>query len=424
MSMRWASLFVGAGLAVVAATPAWASAPPAAPNCSILPESNVWHADISALPVNAHSGAWLGNMNAAGTRLHPDFGSSGDPNAPYGIPWIAVPDSHGKVTPSFDYADESDPGPYPFGPDTPIEGGQQSGGDRHALMIDKDTCVLYELYDANWNGGHPTAGSGAVFNLNSNNLRPPTWTSADAAGLPILPGLLRLDEVQSGHVDHAIRFTAQRTDMRYLWPARHQAGSADDPNLPPMGARFRLRADFDMAGYRPDTQVVLRAMQHYGLILADNGSNWYFQGEAVNNWDNGFLSDLERVPASAFEAVDESSLMVDPNSAEYRGAPASPSAPSQPGKPAAQPKATTAPKGVVSPATAVTTMTVPTRPPRFLDLYLPQRQENVQKPVTSRWRRLLRSLATVGGSHGSPGGCCSAQVPQPGSHFGACGRET
>jgi hypothetical protein len=360
MSMRWARIAVGAGLALAVVSPAWASAPPAAPNCPILPANNVWHADISGLPVNAHSAAWLGNMNATGTRLHPDFGSSGDPSAPYGIPWTAVPDSHSKVTPAFDYADESDPGPYPFGPDTPIEGGQSSGGDRHALMLDRDTCVLYELYNANWNGGRPTAGSGAVFHLRSNALRPATWTSADAAGLPIVPGLLRLDEVQSGHVDHAIRFTAQRTDRTFVWPARHQAGAANDPNLPPMGARFRLRADFDMAGYRPDTQVVLRAMQHYGLMLADNGSNWYFQGEAINNWDDGFISDLKRVPASAFEAVDESSLMVDTNSGEYRGAPPPAPAPASTAKPAAKPKATAAPKGAVATAPAVaTTTTVP-----------------------------------------------------------------
>ena len=357
--MRWARIAVGPVLVLAAASPVWASAPPSAPNCPILPADNVWHADISGLPVNARSSAWLGNMNAASTRLHPDFGSSGDPSAPYGIPWTAGPDSHPKVTPAFDYSDESDPGPYPFGPDTPIEGGQNSGGDRHALMIDKDMCVLYELYDANWNGGHPTAGSGAVFDLRSNALRPSTWTSADAAGLPILPGLLRLDEVQSGHVDHAIRFTASRTDKTFLWPARHQAGAANDANLPPMGARFRLRADFNMAGYRPDTQVVLRAMQHYGLLLADNGSNWYFQGEAINNWDDGFISDLKRIPASAFEAVDESSLMVDPNSGQYRGAPASAPALPATAKRATSPKPTAAPKGAVTPAPVATTTTVP-----------------------------------------------------------------
>jgi hypothetical protein len=298
----------------------------------------------------------MGNMAAGTTHLHPDFGPSGEA-MPYGIPWTAVPGSHAKVTPTFDYADESDPGPYPFGPETPIEGGQQSSGDRHALMVDRDACVLYELYAANWNGGHPTAGSGAVFNLESNALRPATWTSADAAGLPILPGLLRLDEVQAGHVDHAIRFTAQRTDKSFIWPARHQAGAANDPNLPPMGARFRLRGDFNMAGYRPDTQVVLRAMQHYGLLLADNGSNWFFQGTAENGWDDGFISDLKRVPASAFEAVDESSLMVDANSGQYRGAPAAAPAPAGGGSGSAAGRSAT--RGSAPKAAAPTTSTAP-----------------------------------------------------------------
>ncbi|HZQ86989.1 MAG TPA: hypothetical protein VFA83_19250, partial [Acidimicrobiales bacterium] len=190
------------------------------------------------------------------------------------------------------------------------------------LMVDKDSCTLYELYDANWNGGRPTAGSGAVFDLRGDNLRPSTWTSADAAGLPILPGLLRLDEVRAGHVDHAIRFTASRTDRSFIWPARHQAGSASDPNLPPMGARFRLKSSFDVSRYRADTQTILKAMKTYGLMLADNGSNWYFQGTAEDGWDNGLLDELKSVPASAFEAVDESSLMADPNSARVKGAPA------------------------------------------------------------------------------------------------------
>lgn len=310
------------GLLVLAVVPtsAQASPVPGAASCPILPSDNVWHADISGLPVNAHSAAWLGNMNAGSTRLHPDFGPSGGA-MPYGIPYTVVPDSHAKASVKFDYADESDPGPYPFGPDTPIEGGQQASGDRHALMVDKDTCVLYELYDAHWNNGQPTAGSGAVFDLRADNLRPASWTSADAAGLPILPGLLRLDEVKAGHVDHAIRFTAQRTDRSYVWPARHQAGAANDANLPPMGARFRLQASFDISRYRPDTQVILRAFKTYGLMLADNGSNWFFQGTAEDGWDNGLLDELKSVPASAFEAVDESSLMADSNSAQVKGAP-------------------------------------------------------------------------------------------------------
>ena len=351
------ALLLGALVALTLGAPAVAGAPPGAPSCPIFPANNVWHADISGLPVHARSAAWMANSNAGTTRLHPDFGPSGEA-VPYGIPWIAVAGSYGRVTPTFDYDDESDKGPYPFDGATPIEGGAGSGGDQHALMVDRDACVLYELYDANWNGGRPTAGSGAIFDLKKNDLRPAGWTSADAAGLPILAGLLRLDEVQAGNVDHAIRFTVSRTHRSYLWPARHQAGSTDDLNFPPMGARFRLRGDFNMAGYRPDTQVVLRAMQHYGMILADNGSNWYFQGTAEDGWPDGFITDLKRVPASAFEAVDESSLMIDPNSAQYRGGVAAPS-PVATTKPVAKPTATTAPKGVVSPAPVASTTTVP-----------------------------------------------------------------
>ena len=339
----------------ILAWPAAANTTPGAPSCPILPADNVWHADISSLPVHARSQAWLTSMSAATTRLHPDFGPSGAA-MPYGIPYDTPPDSHAKMTPTFQYADESDPGPYPFGPDTQIEGGAQSSGDRHALMIDRDTCVLYELYDADWNNGQPTAGSGAVFNLRFNTLRPAGWTSADAAGLPILPGLLRLDEVRAGRVDHAIRFTAVRTDRSYLWPARHQAGAAADPGLPPMGARFRLRAGFDMSSYRPDTQVVLRAMQRYGLMLADNGSNWFFQGTAENGWDDGFIADLKRVPASAFDAVDESSLMVDPNSGQTQGAAPAP-APAPAGT-----TATRTPPRRATPALATTATTATTAP--------------------------------------------------------------
>src|SRR5438270_2261562 len=243
--MRWPRLLACAGLMLAAATPAWASAPPAAPGCPILPADNVWHADVSGLPVHARSGAWMASANAASTHLHPDFGPSGE-SMPYGIPWTAVPGSHTKVTPTFDYADESDPGPYPFGPETPIEGGQQSSGDRHALMVDRDSCVLYELYAADWNGGHPTAGSGAVFDLRSNALRPPTWTSADAAGLPIMPGLVTYDEVLTGEIRHAIRFTAPQTRREYVWPARHYASSLTGTQYPRMGERFRLKASFDV----------------------------------------------------------------------------------------------------------------------------------------------------------------------------------
>ncbi|HEV2907168.1 MAG TPA: hypothetical protein VGZ50_07630, partial [Actinomycetota bacterium] len=252
-------------------------------------------------------------MGGPSVRLHPDFGPSGEAQ-PYGIPYIVVPGSHGKVTVTFDYADESDPEPYPFGADTPIEG----GSDRHALMIDRDACVLYELFAADYAPGNSTAGSGAIFDLRSNALRPAGWTSADAAGLPIFAGLIRRDEVEAGLIDHAIRVTAEHTDRRYIWPARHQAGEADDPHLPPMGARFRLKATFDISGSLPETQVILRAMKRHGLILADNGSNWFFGGASESGWSNDVLDELKSVPSGAFQAVDTSSLMVSPGSGEAR----------------------------------------------------------------------------------------------------------
>jgi len=301
--------------ALLPAVPATAgTSPPGASSCPVFPSDNVWNADISHLPVDPHSSQWLASMNSSTTNLHPDLGSSGDPSAPYGIPYTVVTNAHPKVSVSFQYASESDPGPYPFGADTPIEGGQNASGDRHAIMVDSSTCTLYELYDAQYSAGGSTAGSGAIWNLQSDALRPAGWTSADAAGLPIFPGLLRPDEVAAGVVSHAIRFTADETDTSYIWPARHEAGARSDPSLPPMGARFRLKASFNISGYAADTQAVLRAMQHYGLILADNGSNWYFQGSASNSWDPTMIAQLKTIPASAFEAVDESSLMVNANS--------------------------------------------------------------------------------------------------------------
>jgi hypothetical protein len=288
--------------------------------CPVFPANNVWHADVSSLPVHPRSAAWLASASASSKRLHPDFGPSGDPRVPYGIPYQVVPSSHAKVNVAFDYADESDRVPYPLGPDTPIEGGAGSGGDMHTVVVDTGTCRLYETWYTQHTASGWTAGSGATWSLTSDAMRPAGWTSADAAGLPILPGLLRLDEVQAGHVDHAIRFTVARTDRSYLWPARHQAGSTNDANLPPMGARFRLKASYNTSGVRADTRTVLAAMKTYGLLLADNGSDWFFQGSADNNWPSGLLDQLKAVPASAFEAVDESSLMVSPDSAAVRAA--------------------------------------------------------------------------------------------------------
>jgi hypothetical protein len=295
-------------LAPLTALPAEASAPPSTA-CQVFPADNIWNTDISSLPVHPRSAQWLASMNGATAKLHPDFGGP-----PYGFPFNVVDNSHSTYSVSFLYADESDAGPYPVGPDTLIE----NGSDRHALIINKDSCTLYELYDLAGSGSSWTAGSGAIFSLASNALRPLDWTSADAAGLPIFPGLVRWDEVQAGAITHAIRFTAQQTDRSYLWPARHQAGAASNPSLPPMGARFRLRAGYDISHFSAQAQVILRAMQHYGLILADNGSNWFFSGTEDAAWPDSLLTELKSVPAAQFDAVDESALMINVNSAAAR----------------------------------------------------------------------------------------------------------
>jgi hypothetical protein len=283
----------------------------------MLPADSIWNTDVSGLPIHARSDAWIASSGGTGRRLHPDWGPSGGAVA-YGIPWQLVDSSHQKVSVSFDYAGESDPGPYPLGPDTPIEGGAGSTGDRHALVVDTSTCRLYETFATRYAPGASQAGSGAIFDLRSNALRPSGWTSADAAGLPILPGLVRLDEVRAGAIRHAIRFTVQRSDRSFLWPARHQAGAASDPSLPPMGARFRIKRSVDISHFSRDAQVILTAMQHYGLIVADNGSNWYFQGDTDPGWDTAVLDELKTLTAGQFEAVDESSLMIDPNSGQAR----------------------------------------------------------------------------------------------------------
>jgi hypothetical protein len=304
-------LLAGTACISAAAAPAPVTRPAArdpipGTNCAVFPADNVWNTDISSLPVHPKSAAWLASMNAGSTKLHPDFG-----RPPYGLPYAVVDDSHATVFIHFQYANESDRGPYPFGPDIPLEG----GSDRHALMVNGDTCVLYELFDASWNGGNPKAGSGAIFDLGSNALRPDDWTSADAAGLPILPGLVRVDEVRSGLIAHAIRFTANLTDCSHLWPARHDAGTCN-PDYPPMGARFRMKASFSLAGFSAPVKVILRAMKRYGMILADNGSDWYFQGTEDPQWTDAILDQLKTVPAAAFEAVDESACQVEADSGQ------------------------------------------------------------------------------------------------------------
>jgi hypothetical protein len=291
------------------AAPAWAMpvhplAPVPGSTCALFPADSIWNTRVDALPVDPTSDAWLATMDASSTNLHPDFGP---PN--YGMPFDVVSRRHPTVRVRFDYAAESDRVRYPVGAKTPVE----RGSDRHALMVNRSRCVLYELFAFDWNHGNPRAGSGAVWDLSSNALRPDGWTSADAAGLPILTGLVRYDEILAGKITHAIRFTAQTTSDRHIWPARHDAGSSG-ASYPPMGARFRLVASFDLTGFSSKARIVLRAMKRYGLILADNGSNWYFQGARDGRWTNRLLDQLKSVPASAFEAVDTSSCMVDPDS--------------------------------------------------------------------------------------------------------------
>jgi hypothetical protein len=309
-----AAAAVVAGCSIVPATastpaPHGALAPVPGTSCDVFPADDVWNLDVSNLPVHPKSKVWKQSAHARTTLLHPDFG-----HAPYGFPFDVVDGSHPLVDVDFRYAAESDIGPYPFGAETQIEG----GSDEHALMVDADSCTLYELYDAHWNGGNPDAGSGAIFDLGSNALRPAGWTSADAAGLPILPGLVRYAEAEAGAIDHAIRFTVDCTRNRSVWPARHQAGVRDS-TCPPMGARFRLRAGFDIGGFGADAQVILTALQRYGMIVADNGSDWYFQGTTDARWTDGLLDQLKSVPASAFVAVDESAckVAVDSGQAAY-----------------------------------------------------------------------------------------------------------
>ncbi len=286
-------------------------------SCPRFPADNYWHADISKLPVHARSAEWLSHMSTD-VDLHPDFGPSYGAGPNYGIPITYVKAGHPKVKVSFDYASESDKVRYPFGADTRIEGGRNSGGDMHAIVVDRSACKLYETWNTRVSGTTWRAGSGAVWSLRSNQLRPDGWTSADAAGLPIMPGLLRWSEVRDGHVDHAIRFTTDETSSHHLWPARHDAGSTSSWSYPPMGARFRLDPSFKAQGFGAKAKVVVKAMKTYGLVLADNGSPWYFQGEQNKHWPTKLVEDLKRIPASAFVAVDTASLMVDPDSAEVK----------------------------------------------------------------------------------------------------------
>lgn len=270
----------------------------------IFPSDNPWNTDISAYPVHPNSDNYLASMGL-NTGLHPDFGTVWE-GAPIGIPFVQVSDDQPAVPITFDYDDESDPGPYPIPPDAPIEGGPDSDGDRHVLVIDVDNKLLYEVYAAYpQNGGASWhAGSGAIWDLTSNDLRPYFWTSADAAGLPIFPGLVRYDEVvEKGEINHALRFTVRRTQRAFILPATHFASDSTDVNRPPMGLRVRLRASFDISGFSPNVQVILRAMKKYGMLVADNGSDWYVSGAPDPRWDDEELAELRQVKGRDFEVV-------------------------------------------------------------------------------------------------------------------------
>jgi hypothetical protein len=275
---------------------------PAAPRCPVFAKTNPWNQRVDALPVAGNSAEIIASIGA-GTGLHADFGSGLWQGAPIGIPITVVGHRQAKSRVSFEYADESDRGPYPIPRTVKIEGGRSSTGDRHALIVDRYACRLYELYALYAKGGGWRAGSGAIWSLRSNRLRPAGWTSADAAGLPILPGLARYDEVRRGVIDHALRFTVQRTRRAYVFPARHFASSSSDPSLPPMGLRVRLKASFDVSGYPRQARIVLVALKRYGMLVADNGSSWYISGAPDPHWSNDQLHTLGRVKGSDFEVV-------------------------------------------------------------------------------------------------------------------------
>jgi hypothetical protein len=291
-------------LLLVPAAPAVASPLPEAPDCPVFPANSVWNKPVNTLPVRKDSTTIINSIGAS-LHLHAEFGSGLWDGGPIGIPITVVDSTTPLSSVAFDYADESDAGPYPIPDDVAIEGGPNADGDRHAILVDKDSCTLYELFSLypSW-----SAGSGAIWDLNSNHLRPLGWTSADAAGLPILPGLARYDEVASGSIDHALRFTVRRSRRAYIYPARHFASSYTSRALPPMGLRLKLRASFPAWKYPPQARVVLRALKKYGMIVADNGSSWYVSGAPDPGWDNDDLHTLGLVKGSDFRVVDTSTL--------------------------------------------------------------------------------------------------------------------
>jgi hypothetical protein len=311
---------------LAAVLPTAALAQPVIGRCPVFPANNIWNTPVDTLPVDPRSGDYIASIGAA-IGIKADFGSGLYENARIGVPFVGVTSDQPMVPIHFagfgdepePYVDESDPGPYPIPPGAPIEGGPDAVRDRHVVVVQQGSCMLFELYKGVPNGdGSWNAVASARFDLESNDLRIDGWTSADAAGLPIFPGLARYDEVAAGRISHALRFTVPETRRDHLWPARHHASDSDDPALPPMGQRFRLKASVEISGFSPANQVILRALQTYGMILADNGSPWFISGAPHDLWDNDDLRELGRITGADFEAVDVTSLMNDPNSGEAK----------------------------------------------------------------------------------------------------------
>jgi len=296
------TLVVAAGLTGGAAAPS-AAPLPSAPACPVFPAGNVWNQDISGLPVASYSDTLIAKIGLD-TGLHPDFGSYRG----YGISYNTVPGSQRKVTVRFDYSAQSDHVGYPIPSRPRIE----AGSDHHMLIVNRGTCKLYEMWNVRHTRRGWRAGSGAVWKMTSNALRPDGWTSADAAGLPILPGLVRYPEVAAGVIDHALRFTAPQTRDAHIYPARHDAGSGSSTSLPPMGLRVRLKASFDLSQLSPQARVVAVALQHYGMILADNGSPWYISGASNTQFNDDDLRTLNRITGRDLEVVDTSGLVNTP----------------------------------------------------------------------------------------------------------------
>ncbi|WP_206682707.1 hypothetical protein [Chthonobacter albigriseus] len=323
----WQGWTIAAMLWVGTATTALADAAPAIGTCPVFPADNIWNVRIDRLPVDPRSADFVGSIGSD-EPLHADFGSGSATGQPFGIPFVVVPMNQPGVPIRFAPSDgeipipeESDSGPYPIPPDAPTEMPAEAGSDRHVVVVQEGSCTLFELYkaapqpDGSWN-----AVSAARFDLESNELRPDGWTSADAAGLPIFPGLVRHDEaVGLGDIRHALRFTAPRTRAAHVWPARHKASDDDSPLLPPMGQRFRLKADVSLDGFSPEVQVILQALKTYGMILADNGMPWFLSGAPDPRWqDERIAEEFSRIKGSDFEAVDTSSLMDNPDSGRAR----------------------------------------------------------------------------------------------------------